>query len=495
MSQLLSIRTSSGRAIALRALTLMIAAQLVVQPALAADWGYDGEFAETNKYGFDRTEKTKKTPSLKPPAALQTEEDVESEPEDPAQQRMNDINDIGDFPKPQIPKKLPDHLKMPKSPPKEAEHLDATTGSLASPDGDVSPAGGSRTEPDEYGAQNNYDENNPAHNIGGKVSVDPDATGSGIAQTDPQWPLISAWLNILGLVGHIDAQGRLPNGPDYSIQLSSTQRNEFSVILKKLLNGPEGAGFSYIGSYWPALSKLMEDVDHRSNYRVLFRALLSMRVDSKDINPEERMMLAEALGPKRIAEPGPPPLTEDAINAYTDMAVFLYEHNHEGKTVDADDNRELYEMIVRDKFQNAPSERDKAAMNDFPLSWAKFRILYTDANESEKLLLATRIASEQGTKGLNIRNAMLEEVLSCPVWKRYVISANVSAKELSNSLKNSSRTASGVKRTGSKRAVSAGGSKTGTAVKPSSVTGANGAPAKKSPATAGVSTVKPKRPL
>jgi hypothetical protein len=410
---------------------------------------------------------------------------------------MNDINDIGDFPKPQVPKRLPDHLKMPKSPHEGAEHLDATTGSLNDPAGNTSPGGGFMTEPDEYGAENNYDENNPAHNIGGKVSVNPDATGSGIAQSDPQWPLISAWLNILGLVGQIDAHGRLPNGPDYSVQLSSTQRNEFSVVLKKLLNGPEAAGFKSLGSFWPALSRLMEDVDHRSNYRVLFRALLSMRADSKNIRADERMMLAEALGPKRIAEPGPPPLTEDAINAYTDMAVFLYEHNHEGKTVDADDNRELYEMIVRDKFQNAPSERDKAAMNDFPLSWAKFRILYTDASESEKLLLATRIASEQGTRGLNIRNAMLEEVLSCPVWKQYVISTNVSAKELSNSMRKTSSTTNGAKHAASRhasassvKAAGRAGAKTATPQ-----TGINGAPAKKSPATAGVSTVRPRRPL
>lgn len=494
MSRMSANRTSSRRPYAHCFLTALLAAQLVGLPAFSADWGYDGEFAETNKYGFDRTEKTKKTPSLKPPAALQPEPEVESQPEDSAQKRIDDINDIGDFPKPQVPKKLPDHLKMPTSPPREKENLDATTGSLTDPNGDTSPVGGSMTEPDEYGMENNYDENNPAHNIGGKVSVNPDATGSGIAQSDPQWPLISAWLNILGLVGQIDAQGRLPNGPDYSIQLSSTQRNEFSVILKKLLNGPDGAGFKYVGNYWPAVSKLMEDIDHRSNYRVLFRALLSMRADSKEIAPEERLMLAEALGPKRIAEPGPPPLTEDAINAYTDMAVFLYEHNHEGKTVDADDNRELYEMIVRDKFQNAPSERDKAAMNDFPLSWAKFRILYTDANESEKLLLATRIASEQGTKGLNIRNAMLEEVLSCPVWKRYVIGANISAKELSNSMKNAPRTASGAKPGGAKRSTVAG-SKQSVSSKPIAATGSTGAPAKKSRATAGVSTVKPKHPL
>ncbi len=106
------------------------------------------------------------------------------------------------------------------------------------------------------------------------------------------------------------------------------------------------------------------------------------------------------------------------------MACFLYERSHSGKTVDAEDNRELYSLIVKDRFFGAPTDRDRQAMNDFPLSWAKFRILYNDASEGEKMLLAERIASNEGTRGLNIRNTMLEEVLSSPAWKRFILAQN-----------------------------------------------------------------------
>jgi hypothetical protein len=483
-------------------------AQFALSPALAADWGYDGEFAETNKFGFDRPAR-KDSPA---PEAPPEPEPTPVEEEDTPQKRMKELDDINEFPTPQVNKPLKREPAA-KPRPKPIEHLDATADSLPDADGNSGgPGAGTLSTGDEYGAANEYDPNNPAHNIGGPTSLKPDSS-PGIAESDPQWPLISSWMNILGLVTQIDKHGKLPEGPDYSVQLTQSQRNEFSVILKKLLNGSEQTAFRAIGGYWPALSKLLEDPDHRSNYRLLFRSLLSMRADSKDISAEERMMLAEALGPKRIAEIGPPPLTEDAIAAYTDMACFLYEHNHAGKTVDADDNRELYELIVRDKFANAPTAKDKAAMNDFPLSWAKFRILYTDANESEKLLLATRIASEQGTKGLNIRNAMLEEVLSCPVWKRFVISANVSAKELSASMKSGSPgTAHGARRGGARKtsavakpaatATKSGASDSNSNRNAASSSGersrsvaTTGTTAKKSGATAGASTVKPKRPL
>lgn len=288
--------------------------------------------------------------------------------------------------------------------------------------------------------------------------------------------LVSEWLSLLGLVAPIPEHGKLPAGPDYSNQLSGPQRQRFAQTLSKLLAGDQhDAAFRSISHFWPALSRVMhKSEDHRADYRQLFRALLSMRVESPDISEDERMMLHEALGPKRIAEVGPPPLTEDAINAYTDMACFLYEQSHPGKTVDADDNREIFAMIVRDKFKKAPTDKDREAMNDFALSWAKFRILYTDGNQSEKALLAARIASEQGTKGLNLRNAMLEEVLASPVWKSFIIKANKTVSE-SNA---------GLSKNALPRRTTGGGTSSAT-----------GTAAKKSQADPAASTVKPKRPL
>ncbi len=250
-------------------------------------------------------------------------------------------------------------------------------------------------------------------------------------KSKPDVPAVSTnmtvdnWLNLLGLVAPIPDSGQLPEGPRYLNQLTEDQRERFGNTLKNLIAQDKRGEFASINAYWKRLNERMKDVDQRGNYRLLFRALLSMRADAADVSDAEKEMIFEALGPKRIAEPGPPPLTEDAIHAYTDMACFLYDYSHPGKTVDADDNRELYGLMVRDKFKKAPSDKDRVAMNNFPLNWAKFRILYQDADEEKRKVMAERIASPEGLKGMNNRNEMLESVLSAPSWKRFVIGKSI----------------------------------------------------------------------
>ncbi|MDZ4838175.1 MAG: hypothetical protein SGJ27_30700 [Candidatus Melainabacteria bacterium] len=411
---------------------VFLAPYSLMVPAQAADWGYDSDYADDKvvdpKFGQQKSNRTPKNiaPTRPPDDDINDGAQAPVEELDAAPAALNP-------PKGQKPAAKPSSAAKPAAKPgakpgvKPAANVKPGTRPAAKP---APNAEFDSTADIEAGADEGTMSGQSSDSADDAVTEERDPVyREGITRpvsvpVDQPKKIITAWLNLFGLVSPVAGPGELPKGPDYSSQLTDEQKKRFTATLKKLLSGKEQAGYKQIDSYWSALARLLQDTDHRSNYRVLFRSLLSMRADAKDIGEEERSMLHEALGPKRIAEIGPPPLTEDAIEAYTDMTCFLYEQSHAGKTVDAGDNRALFAMIVRDKFKKAPTDKDRMAMNQFPLSWAKFRILYTDANPSEKVLLAERIASEQGTRGLNIRNAMLEEVLSSQVWRRFVVGSN-----------------------------------------------------------------------
>lgn len=421
------------------AIACLLNVQTSISPALAADWGYDSDYADDkeNDPKFSDHKSNVRPPQTRDP--IQQADDIDrggvgeldaaagslspSKGQKPAAKPVSKPSSKSGASKPNSK-----GVKTPTTDPNPVADRD-TWGS--SDDANSSSQINAPADQDQGYDSNNQSSKQTSNETVDEANVEPDPVyREGISlppskvPIDQQKKIINAWLNLFGLCAPIEDKGKLPKGPDFSAQFTDEQKARFSAELKKLLSGKEQAGYKAIDNYWSALSRLLQDVDHRSNYRVLFRSLLSLRADSPEISEGERGMLNEALGPKRIAEIGPPPLTEDAIEAYTDMTCFLYEQSHAGKTVDAEDNRALYGMIIRDKFKKAPSDRDRMAMNQFPLSWAKFRILYTDANPSEKVLLAERMASEQGTKGLGIRNAMLEQVLSTPVWMRFVVGSN-----------------------------------------------------------------------
>lgn len=238
-----------------------------------------------------------------------------------------------------------------------------------------------------------------------------------------------AWLQLFGLVAPLAGSdpsdpSALPSGPDYSSSMSAEQKKRFSAFLHKKCSESGDNSYKSIVTYWPELEKAFSVEDHKGNYRLLFRSLLRMRAESTGVPAEERGILLEALGPERIAIKGEPSLSEDAIKAYSDMACFLYEQNHPGKTIDADDNRKLFDLVIRDKFKNAPAFADRLAMSFFPINWAKFRILYTDASEEERQVLVKKLGSAEKNEGATVSNALLEKVLSLPPWKEVVVKAN-----------------------------------------------------------------------
>ncbi len=490
--------------IALASVFCFLAAQTVMVPVQAADWGYDNDFANDKEPDpkFSDHKANIKAPPARDPMRQVDEPDADSQvggpPEEldaaPARNVKTGVKPIGKTGTKPGTAGAKQGASTKAAPVKTAPGAQSNFNSDVNADSE--PGQNSDSESDANV------ERDPVYREG--ITLPPSAVPA-----DQQKKIINAWLNLFGLVSPLDDKRTLPKGPDYTSQLSDEQKARFTVTLKKMLASKEQAGYKQIENYWSALTRLLQDVDHRSNYRVLFRSLLSMRADAPDISQDERDMLHEALGPKRIAEIGPPPLTEDAIDAYTDMTCFLYEQSHPGKTVDADDNRALYGMIVRDKFKKAPTDHDRMAMNQFPLSWAKFRILYTDANPSEKVLLAERIASEQGTRGLGIRNVMLEQVLSTPVWRRFVVGSNkVMVTSNTAGGKTKSRTAGGAGRPtdpGISKSSSVGGARSfdtadGGGAAPAELDASalslksGGTPSKKPLPKPGGSTVKPKRP-
>ena len=252
--------------------------------------------------------------------------------------------------------------------------------------------------------------------IGGTGSANVGAPGGSKAPLAPT-EVVTCWLELLGLVAPVAEAKDLPDVSALQSSLMDDQKGRFTEALSIARNGKDKLAIDSISSFWPLVKKKIADEDQLANYRLLFRALLRHRSTLGSIDPAEKEMLREALGPERVAVSGDPPLTEAAITAYTDMACFLYSQKNPALSVDADDNRELFEKVIRMKFQDAPSKADKAAMNNFPLSWARFRILYTDATPAMRKTLEKRTVSEAGLNGLEIQNPPLEKVLKSQLWR------------------------------------------------------------------------------
>jgi hypothetical protein len=210
--------------------------------------------------------------------------------------------------------------------------------------------------------------------------------------------------------------------------------------------------------FWPQVkSTIAESAIQKDNYRALFHALLRLQLSAKQmlkvkpsasgeedqsdsknspgkmvitkVNQGEEMGLAEQgeeaisclLGPQRIAKPGSPPLTEDAINAYADMACFLYEQKNPGKTVDANDNRTLFAEAISYKYDEAPTASDRAAMASFDLTWSIFKIEWESADEAGRKQLLQHL----GKKKTDAASSIAEDpVLNCVLingpWKSLV---------------------------------------------------------------------------
>ncbi len=358
---------NAGKSAGLTLLATILLCQITgVRPCLAADWGYDNQppAKETPAPDAESTGIPERS-SVLPPTRHEPLE-LEAQPRS---------------------LKLPAKTSPKKTPAKQETSEDTQTEDSSD---DVAPE--------------------PA-----KTAPEPDSSATSDTVPIPAG-VVGKWLNLLGLIAPVEEMSQLPKAPNFHASLLADQKRRFIETLNGLLAGKDGKTLESISLFWAGVDKAAANEEQMANYRLLFRSLLRRRAQSSTIPSEEKEMLMEALGPQRVALSGEPPLTEEAINAYADMACFLYEKNFPGRTVDADDNRQVFIKVIKQKFEDAPRPEDKAAMNNFPISWAKFRIMYIDSSLTDRKAMESKIVSETGLAGMNIKNATLERVLRSPLW-------------------------------------------------------------------------------
>ncbi|MBK7746724.1 MAG: hypothetical protein IPI39_05730 [Candidatus Obscuribacter sp.] len=252
---------------------------------------------------------------------------------------------------------------------------------------------------------------------------------------------LQSWLEIFALVHSSPQEDDRTMLPELAT-LSNDQQKELTEFIQSKLT--DQGHYKGIAPLWAQVrAKVSSNVDYKFAYRALFRALirhwllqterasqfdghsavaLPMSIDDDkkpkvSSKPEPikldkvEELFAELMGSSRIIEEGPPPLTEDAVLAYTDMTCFLYAKTHPDKTVDQDDNREIFANVVKDKFNNAPTAKAKLAMSNFDLTWASFRCRYLEVNESERLRMIKTIAAPSGNASVDKATLFSEVIL------------------------------------------------------------------------------------
>lgn len=200
-------------------------------------------------------------------------------------------------------------------------------------------------------------------------------------------------------------------------KLSDEQKKRLNEVVSK---APKGQAVTV---FWPRLTEyLSSHSEQKENYIRLLRALLRWRSRTllataggaapSAVAKEEAGLIAEVLGPERVAVQGSPAFSEEAVEAYADMACFLYEQNNPGKTIDAFDNRAMFASVVCEKFRNAPTEKDKRAMAAFDLAWAKFKVAWESADEAKRKEMLTMLQkSGAGAAGSGANDPLLKSVL------------------------------------------------------------------------------------
>lgn len=203
--------------------------------------------------------------------------------------------------------------------------------------------------------------------------------------------------------------------------LSDAQKCRYAATIGRLTHGPLREELVAIQSFWPAVApRIKASAEFRESFRSLFKSLLRMQERAKALDEERSAIVAEVLGPERVADLGPPPLTEDAVDAYADMACFLYEQKNPGKTIDATDNRAVFASVVLNKFKDAPTEADKRSMVNFAVTWARFRIIYAEASDNEKARLLGELEKKGTATVAGLSNPTVDHILRNGPWSKLI---------------------------------------------------------------------------
>ena len=248
------------------------------------------------------------------------------------------------------------------------------------------------------------------------TSMLPAATAPIEKEKDKQTRAVESWLELYQLVS-------LDN------ELTENQQKLIHQSLYAKLMAGQSADVLGILEFWPTVKRVCQLMpNQQGNYKDLFKSLMRLQLRSAHANESslsqtaigELEAMSQLLGPERVAVQGEPPLTDSAIQAYADMACFIFEQNHPGRTVDAEDNRTMFANVICDKYRNAPDGAAREAMLNFDLTWAKFKILWTKGNtEDHQQMLAQW-------------NTGAKPAMACPTVKRPPVNDLTLATVLNN---------------------------------------------------------------
>lgn len=240
---------------------------------------------------------------------------------------------------------------------------------------------------------------------------------------DSHTQAVEAWLEIYQLVS---MDNELTEDQQKRIQQS---------LYAKLMTGQSAEVLSVM-EFWPTVKRMCQLMPSQlENYKDLFKALLRLELRTAQANranladkaSSELEVIAQLLGPERIAVPGDPPLTDAAIQAYANMACFIFEQNHPGRTVDAEDNRAVFANVICDRYRKAPDGPSREAMLNFDLTWAKFKILWTKGTEADRQQMlaqwntAGKPAETPAVKRPPVSDMTLAAVLNNGPWRKILL--------------------------------------------------------------------------
>ncbi|CAN5388788.1 hypothetical protein BH11CYA1_BH11CYA1_22100 [soil metagenome] len=193
--------------------------------------------------------------------------------------------------------------------------------------------------------------------------------------------------------------------------LSLDQKNRLTKFIDAKLAVPQSSFVGIVPIWTKLRPKILEEMDIKESYRLLFRALLRHYLSKSHETTSEIEMLQDLLGAVRIADSGPPILTEDAVNAYADMTCYLYQKRKPDRSVDGDDNRQTFALVVKDRFTRAPNLAAKTAMTNFDLTWACFRCRFLDVSTEQQEKLSALMASGDSKSSAQLKAELVSPTM------------------------------------------------------------------------------------
>lgn len=255
------------------------------------------------------------------------------------------------------------------------------------------PKAESKAEPqiealNKRGAKKNSD-------IGGRSNIGSGSGSSSREHGNPQLTTGDCWMELFAVCASS------PSEDDRKILASlGTIADQEKEELKEFLNSREKLeAYSSLKPIWLQLRpKVLQELDYKDSYRLLFRALLRHALSDPrtNLSAAQKATIQNLMGPSRISEPGPPVLTEDAINAYADMTCFLFQRRKPDRSIDGEENRQVFADVIKQRYNQAPNFQAKAAMCNFDLTWACFRCRYLAMDEEGRARLSKLMAAGGG---------------------------------------------------------------------------------------------------